>query len=449
MTLEVLLKGLIDSNLSPQSKIHQLQETFLYSIDPSDARVKDLSRQEWEQFLARKGLLLEQLPEQVAESPFYHPEKTFTSGSRLLSLDFLSKLNLAHDLGSVLGSRFRTGASVLEIGGGYGQMARAVKLLSPESRYLILDLPESLYFAALYLSLNFPQARLYWPSDSDDLREICSRGYDFLFLPCYRAEELTAVPQHYDAAINKSSFGEMNNRTSAYYVDLLQSKLPVEILFLLNRFLNPVDPLVQTYRSDENQWFDHLDRRWETLVWEVEPEFTRFPYNEILHHRELYFIGRRSPEPLPSKPIDSIYHQKWYTNFTTVPFARHSKMLAACLGQGSILEQLVNRVRCIRDVRALDALIKLIYLLEGKFPFEERYYYAQLYRRLTGRSHALSRGIPRAARFGLRLFITATGIGLLLRYPTIPMMVVRILRGIGIDVRWTYRTLKKLLLREE
>jgi hypothetical protein len=209
-----------------------------------------------------------------------------------------------------------------------------------------------------------------------------------------------------------------------------------------------VDPWVQTYRIRENQWFDNLDGRWEILHWEVDPEFTRFPYNEILQHRELYFIGRRAAEAAPSEPVSDILLQKWNTNFTTIPFARHSKTLAVELGRGGTLEKLVNRVRLVRDAEAVDALIKYIYLLEGKFPFEERFYYAGLYRTLTGKRHRLATPSPQRSSFWGRLLLTVTGVGFALRSPAIPRLIVRTLRKMGINVGWTYRMLKRLLFRE-
>ncbi|MGH8641491.1 MAG: putative sugar O-methyltransferase, partial [Burkholderiales bacterium] len=57
--------------------------------------------------------------------------------------------------------RLSSGASgriprILEIGGGYGGLAYHLKTLLPRARYIAVDLPESLLFAALYLTTLFP-----------------------------------------------------------------------------------------------------------------------------------------------------------------------------------------------------------------------------------------------------------------------------------------------------
>ena len=71
---------------------------------------------------------------------------------------------------------------VLEIGGGYGALAYWFKSAFPNATYTIIDLPESLLFSRLYLSLTRPDIKT-----SSELNDI---KYGVRFLSNYMAEEL-------------------------------------------------------------------------------------------------------------------------------------------------------------------------------------------------------------------------------------------------------------------
>jgi hypothetical protein len=100
---------------------------------------------------------------------------------------------------------------ICEIGGGYGALASWFKQAYPEASYTIIDLPESLLFSRLYLSLTRP-----------DLRT--SAGFSqaprgFRFMPNYLAEGLT---EPFDLVINTLSMSEMSEFQIRRYVELLK-----------------------------------------------------------------------------------------------------------------------------------------------------------------------------------------------------------------------------------
>lgn len=49
---------------------------------------------------------------------------------------------------------------VIEIGGGYGALARLFTLGSPKTEYVIIDLPESLFFSYVFINANFPEHKV-------------------------------------------------------------------------------------------------------------------------------------------------------------------------------------------------------------------------------------------------------------------------------------------------
>ena len=103
--------------------------------------------------------------------------------------------------------------SILEIGGGLGELARMFKLAHPEMTYTILDLPESLFFAYAYLRAHFPDAVI---SGGDRL----PTGADFVLVPVQYYSVLYGSGP-YDVAVSQGSMQEMPPETSKFYMRLV------------------------------------------------------------------------------------------------------------------------------------------------------------------------------------------------------------------------------------
>ena len=87
---------------------------------------------------------------------------------------------------------------ILEIGAGYGALGCKIKSLFPASDYWICDLPESLLFSALYLSLNRPDCKAGIGEEAP---------YGFTYIPNYQIDRITGK---FDLVINTLSFSEMS-----------------------------------------------------------------------------------------------------------------------------------------------------------------------------------------------------------------------------------------------
>jgi putative sugar O-methyltransferase len=130
---------------------------------------------------------------------------------RLVNIDTLKFYEsiIALDKAGLLGPLREQGGDkkmVVEIGGGWGGFAYQVKTLCPKLCYVIIDLPQTLLFSAVYLTTLFPNARsfIYGDSPLED-----PRSYDLVFLPHYFIEE-SMLPKA-DLIVNMVSFQEMTD----------------------------------------------------------------------------------------------------------------------------------------------------------------------------------------------------------------------------------------------
>jgi hypothetical protein len=106
---------------------------------------------------------------------------------------------------------------VVEIGGGWGGFAYQMKTLCPGLCYIIVDLPQTLLFSAVYLMTLFPEARSFVYGDSSlDISSENLFSHDFVFLPHYIIRQGT-LPK-IDLTINMVSFQEMTDDQVLDYV---------------------------------------------------------------------------------------------------------------------------------------------------------------------------------------------------------------------------------------
>jgi hypothetical protein len=101
---------------------------------------------------------------------------------------------------------------ICEIGGGYGALCSWFKQAFPEATYTIVDLPESLLFSRLYVSLTRPDL-----ATSVGLAEA---PHGVRFVPNYMAEQLA---QPFDLVINTLSMSEMSEYQVRRYLALMKS----------------------------------------------------------------------------------------------------------------------------------------------------------------------------------------------------------------------------------
>jgi putative sugar O-methyltransferase len=282
--IEGLLK---DEAADSRAILHRITEFGCYTFPrgATDAFAPQITA-DYLAWLKANGTPLASMPPQIAESPYVHPSLVFTAEGREVSTMLLFHLCIAMRLAPHVGRSPR----VLEIGGGYGGLARILKLLSPQAEYTIIDLPESLRFSRLFLQENFPGAHV---ASGDTAPRSSSRGgFDFRFVP---AEQIgTLRGESFDVVINTCSFGEMTQETVDAYLHFVQAEIDARHLYSINRFgLRPFGDI--TYQAPRSAGpgtasmtlFTGPD--WDARVWDCwneggfgEIEIAAAPYLEIL-----------------------------------------------------------------------------------------------------------------------------------------------------------------------
>jgi hypothetical protein len=162
----------------------------------------------------RRGLVLD-VPNILGETGWW-------IGGKLVNvdvIDYQERLYLL-DCAGLIDRVVDGNARILEIGGGYGAMALALAGVLRPSQYVICDLPESLLFSGLYLSMAQRKPVRIVPRDGNIRAE---REGEICLLPNYLAQ--VAFPgEHFDIVINTLSMSEMSPHQVSTYGTMI-SKL--------------------------------------------------------------------------------------------------------------------------------------------------------------------------------------------------------------------------------
>ena len=127
---------------------------------------------------------------------------------------------------------------ILEIGGGYGGLALALKHVWPQASYDLVDIPESLVFAAVYLGIN--SSSCVSEDSIVKFESSCNSGRgSFRFFADYLTDYLQGP---FDLVINTGSFGEMSVSQVKRYAELISAKISPEG-FLFERNQNTFVPV--------------------------------------------------------------------------------------------------------------------------------------------------------------------------------------------------------------
>ncbi len=123
---------------------------------------------------------------------------------------YQERVNLLLDNGIIAALRRKWRPRILEIGGGYGALALALRQIT-NARYVICDLPEALMFSGLYLGIAGKQRVGIWPRQST-----------VTLVPNYRFDELRGP---FDLIINTLSMAEMSEYQVRYYASRIRGLL--------------------------------------------------------------------------------------------------------------------------------------------------------------------------------------------------------------------------------
>lgn len=370
--------------------IHNIEQTNMYSINfaPEDfnkAGVRELAI-DWLLKAQRKvGLEINDLPANLEESEFIHPANKKYHDSvpnRMLTPNFLRSVSEANQIKKYARSTNR----VLELGAGCGYTARVISLWLKPEKYFIIDLPETLCFSFVHLSLCFPDKKLLYVSSEEDLAVV--EDYDIVFVPTFFAESLPN--KQFDVFLNTASMGEMLNDNIRYWINYIQNVADVDFIYVLNRFLNTIihgDPSFN-WRLADNEASVLYDEKWDIKNWEVEPLYCRCPYVDTFHARYLEISALRDTslklEPEISQALlDSVKLEDWYryNDYPRVTMHQHNTLITNS-DMDSTIYKLWNSIRLNKNKDNIETMLKylrtLVHDKVHNVAFEEEEYYSRL-----------------------------------------------------------------------
>lgn len=239
------------------------------------------------------------------ESELIPDHRCVLVNDKRVSTDFLYRL-------SMLGSLTRGGVNlqghkaVLEIGGGYGSLARTIMGANPKIRYVMVDLPETLFFAEVFLRHSFPD-KTFGYLTTENSPQAC----DVLFVPLGLQHTLNY--RTFDLAINTNSFGEMPRDIARRHIEWLSLIKPKQV-FSLNRFLNSADPKIYADRKHAAGSAFLWGPEWKVEQWEVNPAYERCPHYMSIVTRNLHMVLSLDPvwdEQAARKRLTEIGAEDW------------------------------------------------------------------------------------------------------------------------------------------
>jgi putative sugar O-methyltransferase len=151
---------------------------------------------------------------------------------------YQERLNLLYESGIInyLQSKIdrNQDINILEIGAGYGGLAYFLKVIFPKANIFLVDIPESLMFSSLYLSITRAKYK-HLIYDGADKTLIGSNKFDYNFIPNYLFDDLLFSNLKVDLAINTLSFAEMSEAQVGHYAAGIKKMLGTEgLLFEQN-----------------------------------------------------------------------------------------------------------------------------------------------------------------------------------------------------------------------
>lgn len=211
-------------------------------------------------FHSLKGIIGEEFLRAHHEASIGHPFRVLHDGMALNTTD----LRLCHDawqLARLLSGERDPEFTLVEIGAGFGGLARKLKRLFPKSHVLLFDLPEVNAVQTYYLARAFPNSQIvdYTEFQASAGTILGAEGIDLAVLPGWCIEAVR--PGSVDAIINTRSMAEMSWQTITYYFDQIH-RIAREgaIFYCVNRYTKST--VGQPIRLREYPF----DDRWMTLI---------------------------------------------------------------------------------------------------------------------------------------------------------------------------------------
>src|SRR3972149_3452914 len=158
---------------------------------------------------------------------------------------------------------------IIEIGSGYGGLARIFKIMDRSIHYVMIDLAESLFFAQVFIATNFPDAKTIYIKDNN---RVNLDEYDFVFVPVQFCH--TIAQENFDLVINTGSLQEMTGKAVKFWMNFIQEVINVKMFYSWNYFLVNKQIYCETSYDDSNLICPVLDSFWRVKYFRINPDIT-------------------------------------------------------------------------------------------------------------------------------------------------------------------------------
>jgi hypothetical protein len=200
---------------------------------------------------------------------------------------------------------------IVELGAGFGGLARILKYLCPQAPIVLVDLPTSLVVSYAYLALNFPHAKLRIVEDleADDPETWQS---DFVFVPHFLKSVVAG--RKIDLFVNTLSLAHIPSDQYREYHRFIEDECDVDVFANVNCYrANPGSLRIDGthYRQDLRAQRSAVDldgpstlqshaalwgNRWEILDWHLDAgDKPPFLYNDSLFQPLFLKLQKRRP----------------------------------------------------------------------------------------------------------------------------------------------------------
>ena len=174
--------------------------------------------------------------------------------------------------------------NIAEIGSGIGELARLWRLMGRNVFYTLIDFPEALFMAEVYLRANFP----------NDM-------HGFKFVPIQKAHK---IKNHFDLVINIGSLQEQRTASVKYWMGWIQSR--ADYFYSFNSFMNHKnEKLTSPQDHTAAEVVPIIDDKWNIVSFELNDELFRINTTSnwlaVILKRE-----KALPEDVAKKYVESL-----------------------------------------------------------------------------------------------------------------------------------------------
>ncbi|MFA5778959.1 MAG: putative sugar O-methyltransferase [Elusimicrobiota bacterium] len=211
-----LLKDFTFHNfLSGRNKLLNLPNTSLIDISNISYNPRRYNWRWYENFLPRKYQI--KTPNILGELGYLYKDIICNLDTK----DYFERISILNECGVLpyLENRSKEekkGITFLEIGAGYGFLSYLLMQAIPTNRYFVIDIPESLLFSSIYLSIVFPDRNLIY-IDNVKIEDLNQDG--IYFIPNMFWNEISQKMKDVDIVLNTLSFHEMPSCAVEDYAD--------------------------------------------------------------------------------------------------------------------------------------------------------------------------------------------------------------------------------------